>query len=82
MSTEKLPVAPPRPGRHREAWVGLFVVAGILATVILLAVMTDAALFRSRRSGNALQTRRFPTTGSSRAGDGPAASGGWSFCRR
>ena len=48
MSTEKLPVAPPRPGRHREAWVGLFVVAGILASVILLAVMTDAALFRGR----------------------------------
>lgn len=48
MSTEKLPVAPPRPGRHREAWVGLFVVAGILATVVLLAVMTDAALFRGR----------------------------------
>ena len=49
MSTEKpLPPPPPPRGRHREVWVGLFVVAGVLATVIILAVMTDAALFRGR----------------------------------
>ena len=65
MSTEKLPVAPPRPGRHREAWVGLFVVAGILATVILLAVMTDAALFRGRY----IITTNVPNAGGIRKGD-------------
>ena len=49
MSTEKpLPPPPPPRGRHREVWVGLFVVAGVLATVVILAVMTDAALFRGR----------------------------------
>jgi phospholipid/cholesterol/gamma-HCH transport system substrate-binding protein len=49
VSTEKpLPPPPPPRGRHREVWVGLFVVAGVLATVIILAVMTDAALFRGR----------------------------------
>jgi phospholipid/cholesterol/gamma-HCH transport system substrate-binding protein len=47
-SERPLPQAPPSRGRHREAWVGLFVVAGLLATVITLAVMTDAALFRGR----------------------------------
>ena len=66
MSTEKpLPVAPPRPGRHREAFVGLFVVAGILATVILLAVMTDAALFRGRY----IVTTNVPQAGGIRKGD-------------
>jgi phospholipid/cholesterol/gamma-HCH transport system substrate-binding protein len=65
LSTEKLPVAPPRPGRHREAWVGLFVVAGILATVILLAVMTDAALFRGRY----IVTTSVPQAGGIRKGD-------------
>jgi phospholipid/cholesterol/gamma-HCH transport system substrate-binding protein len=49
VSTEKpLPPPPPARGRHREVWVGLFVVAGVLATVVILAVMTDAALFRGR----------------------------------
>ena len=49
MSTDKpLPPPPPPRGRHREVWVGLFVVAGVLATIVILAVMTDAALFRGR----------------------------------
>jgi phospholipid/cholesterol/gamma-HCH transport system substrate-binding protein len=49
VSTEKpLPPPPPLRGRHREVWVGLFVVAGVLATIVILAVMTDAALFRGR----------------------------------
>jgi phospholipid/cholesterol/gamma-HCH transport system substrate-binding protein len=49
VSTEKpLPPPPPSRGRHREVWVGLFVVFGLLATLVLLAVMTDAALFRGR----------------------------------
>lgn len=49
MSNEKpLPPPPPSRGKHREVWVGLFVVAGLLATLVTLAVMTDAALFRGR----------------------------------
>ena len=49
MSTEKpLPQPPQSRGRHREVWVGLFVVAGLAATLVTLAVMTDAALFRGR----------------------------------
>lgn len=49
MSTDKpLPPPPPSRGKHREAWVGLFVVAGLAATLVTLAVMTDAALFRGR----------------------------------
>jgi phospholipid/cholesterol/gamma-HCH transport system substrate-binding protein len=49
VSNEKpLPLLPPARGRYREAWVGLFVVAGILAVFVTLAVMTNAALFRGR----------------------------------
>lgn len=49
MSTDKpLPPPPPPRGRYREVWVGLFVVAGLAATLVTLAVMTDAALFRGR----------------------------------
>jgi len=49
VSTDKpLPPPPPMRGRHREVWVGLFVIAGLAATLITLAVMTDAALFRGR----------------------------------
>jgi phospholipid/cholesterol/gamma-HCH transport system substrate-binding protein len=49
VSTDKpLPPLPPSRGKHREAWVGLFVVAGLAATLVTLAVMTDAALFRGR----------------------------------
>jgi phospholipid/cholesterol/gamma-HCH transport system substrate-binding protein len=45
--------------------VGLFVVAGILATVVLLAVMTDAALFRGRY----IVTTNVPNAGGIRKGD-------------
>jgi phospholipid/cholesterol/gamma-HCH transport system substrate-binding protein len=49
VSTEKaLPPPPPSRGKHREAWVGLFVVAGFAAIVVTLGVMTDAAMFRGR----------------------------------
>ena len=49
MSTEKpLPPTPPSRGRHREVWVGLFVLAGLAAILVTLAVMTDAAMFRDR----------------------------------
>ena len=49
MSSEKpLPPPPPSRGKHREVWVGLFVVAGLAAIVVTLGVMTDAAMFRGR----------------------------------
>jgi phospholipid/cholesterol/gamma-HCH transport system substrate-binding protein len=49
VSTERpLPPPPPTRARHREAWVGLFVIAGIAAILTVLAVMTNAALFRGR----------------------------------
>jgi phospholipid/cholesterol/gamma-HCH transport system substrate-binding protein len=66
LSTDKpLPPAPPSRGRHREAWVGLFVVAGLAATVITLAVLTDAALFRGRY----IITTTVPDAGGIRKGD-------------
>jgi phospholipid/cholesterol/gamma-HCH transport system substrate-binding protein len=66
VSTEKpLPPPPPSRGKHREAWVGLFVVAGLAATVITLAVMTDAALFRGRY----IVTTNVPNAGGIRKGD-------------
>jgi phospholipid/cholesterol/gamma-HCH transport system substrate-binding protein len=66
VSTEKpLPPLPPSRGKYREAWVGLFVVAGLAATVITLAVMTDAALFRGRY----IVTTNVPDAGGIRKGD-------------
>jgi len=66
VSTDKpLPSPPPSRGKYREAWVGLFVVAGIAATIILLAVMTDAALFRGRY----IITTNVPNAGGIRKGD-------------
>ena len=66
MSTERpLPPPPPPRGKHREAWVGLFVVAGLAATLITLAVMTDAALFRGRY----IITTNVPNAGGIRKGD-------------
>jgi phospholipid/cholesterol/gamma-HCH transport system substrate-binding protein len=64
--TEKpLPSPPPPRGRHREAWVGLFVVAGVVATLATLAVMTDAALFRGRY----IISTNVPNAGGIRKGD-------------
>jgi phospholipid/cholesterol/gamma-HCH transport system substrate-binding protein len=66
VSNEKpLPPLPPSRGKHREAWVGLFVVAGLAATVLTLAVMTDAALFRGRY----IVTTNVPNAGGVRKGD-------------
>jgi len=66
VSTDKpLPPPPPSRGKYREAWVGLFVMAGIAATIILLAVMTDAALFRGRY----IITTNVPNAGGIRKGD-------------
>jgi len=66
VSTDKpLPPPPPPRGKHREVWVGLFVVVGLLATVATLAVMTDAALFRGRY----IITSNVPNASGIRKGD-------------
>jgi phospholipid/cholesterol/gamma-HCH transport system substrate-binding protein len=66
VSTDKpLPPPPPPRGKHREVWVGLFVVAGLIATVVTLAVMTDAALFRGRY----IITSNVPNASGIRKGD-------------
>jgi phospholipid/cholesterol/gamma-HCH transport system substrate-binding protein len=66
VSTDKpLPPLPPPRGRHREIWVGLFVVFGLLASIVTLAVMTDAALFRGRY----IITTRVPNASGIRKGD-------------
>jgi phospholipid/cholesterol/gamma-HCH transport system substrate-binding protein len=56
---------PPVRGRRREVWVGVFVVAGLAAALITLAVMTDAALFRGRY----IVTTSVPDAGGIRKGD-------------
>ena len=43
-----LPPAPVRRGRDREVMVGLFVIAGLAATLVALFVLTDASTFRGR----------------------------------
>ena len=66
MSDDKpLPPPPPPRGRHREVWVGLFVVFGLLATLVVLAVMTDPAFFRGRY----IVATRVPDASGIRKGD-------------
>jgi phospholipid/cholesterol/gamma-HCH transport system substrate-binding protein len=49
VSTERpLPPPPPMRGRHREAWIGLFVIAGVAAILTTLFVMTNPAFLRGR----------------------------------
>jgi phospholipid/cholesterol/gamma-HCH transport system substrate-binding protein len=43
-----LPPAPPTRGQGKTAWVGLFLVVGIIGVLTVLFVMTDAAIFRGR----------------------------------
>lgn len=43
-----LPPAPPTRGQGKTAWVGLFLIVGILGILTVLFVMTDAAIFRGR----------------------------------
>ena len=50
---------------NRELWVGVFVVLGIVATMALLFVMTDAATFRGRY----IITTYVPSAGGIRRGD-------------
>jgi phospholipid/cholesterol/gamma-HCH transport system substrate-binding protein len=45
---EPLPPAPPTRGQGKTAWVGLFLIVGILGVLVVLFVMTDAAIFRGR----------------------------------
>jgi phospholipid/cholesterol/gamma-HCH transport system substrate-binding protein len=56
---------PPVRGRHREVWVGIFVVLGLAAVLVTLALMTDAALFRGRY----IVTTSVPDAGGIRKGD-------------
>jgi phospholipid/cholesterol/gamma-HCH transport system substrate-binding protein len=51
--------------RDREMWVGVFVIVGILATLGVLFVMTDAATFRGRY----IITTFVPSAGGIRRGD-------------
>jgi len=51
--------------RDREMWVGVFVIVGILATLAVLFVMTDAATFRGRY----IITTFVPNAGGIRRGD-------------
>ena len=49
MNEEKpLPLLPPSRKRDRELWVGIFVILGVVAVLIALFTLTDAALFRGR----------------------------------
>ena len=49
MNEEKpLPLLPPSRKRDRELWVGVFVILGVVAVLIALFTLTDAALFRGR----------------------------------
>jgi len=66
VSTDKpLPTPPQLRGRRREVWVGLFVAAGLAGILIVLATMTDAALFRGRY----IVTTVVPDAGGIRSGD-------------
>jgi len=58
-------VAPRQQGHDREAWVGLFVIAGIAAVLVALFTLTDAAMFRGRY----VVTTRVPDAGGIRRGD-------------
>jgi phospholipid/cholesterol/gamma-HCH transport system substrate-binding protein len=60
-----LPPPPPPRGRHREVWVGLFVAFGMIASLVVLAVMTDPALFRGRY----IVVTRVPDASGIRKGD-------------
>jgi phospholipid/cholesterol/gamma-HCH transport system substrate-binding protein len=47
-SEPELPPAPPARGAGLSAWVGLFLVVGLVATLGALFIFTDAAIFRGR----------------------------------
>ncbi len=56
---------PPRRGADQTVWVGLFLVLGLVATLIALLVLTDAAIFRGRY----IVSTQVPDAGGIRRGD-------------
>jgi ABC-type transporter Mla subunit MlaD len=65
MSDKDSPQAPSSRGKHRELWVGLFVILGVVTTMALLFTLTDAAMFRGRY----IVTTVLPNAGGIRKGD-------------
>ena len=59
------PQVPPHRGQGKTAWVGVFLIVGILAVLIVLFVMTDAAIFRGRY----IVSTYVPDAGGIRKGD-------------
>jgi phospholipid/cholesterol/gamma-HCH transport system substrate-binding protein len=64
-SATPIPTVPPRHGQGKTAWVGVFLIIGIVAVLIVLFVMTDAAIFRGRY----IVTTHVPDAGGIRKGD-------------
>ena len=62
---DDLPPAPPPRGAGQAAWVGLFLVLGLVATLGALFIFTDAAIFRGRY----IITTHVPDAGGIRRGD-------------
>ncbi len=46
--TTSIPLTPSSRRKHREAWVGLFVIVGVTVGLFLLFTLTDASMFRGR----------------------------------
>jgi phospholipid/cholesterol/gamma-HCH transport system substrate-binding protein len=61
----QLPEPPSSRGHGREVWVGIFVLAGFIAGIVLLFTMTSPAMFRGRR----IVTTIVPDAGGIRKGD-------------
>lgn len=64
-SREALLAALPSRSRRREVWTGVFVIAGVLAVLVALFTLTDAATFRGRY----IVTTVVPDAGGIRRGD-------------
>jgi phospholipid/cholesterol/gamma-HCH transport system substrate-binding protein len=62
---DELPPAPPARGAGQAAWVGLFLVLGLVATLGALFIFTDAAIFRGRY----IVVTHVPDAGGIRRGD-------------
>jgi phospholipid/cholesterol/gamma-HCH transport system substrate-binding protein len=46
--SDNLPTVPASRGKYREAWVGVFVIVGIVTALVTLLTLTDASVFRGR----------------------------------
>ncbi len=62
---KEMPAPPSSRGRDQAAWIGFFLVVGIIAIFAALFIMTDAALFRGRY----IVTTTVPNAGGIRKGD-------------